>query len=128
MPFIITPLNNNIMRGLIIKPFWMKKILNGEKTIEVRGSVHHFVGERILLLTSGGWCVGIATLGECFDFNCVLWRAFRLEHCVEMDYYTITQRYKQPYGWKLLNVKPCAPFRYKHPKGAIIWVKDVIPL
>ena len=128
LPFIITPLKNSIMRGLIIKPFWMSKILSGEKSIEVRSCCHHSTGERVLLLISGGWCVGSATLGECFAFDCVSWQSLRLEHCVNLSYYQISARYKSPYGWKLLNVRWCVPYRYKHPKGAIIWVKNVIPL
>lgn len=128
MPFIITPLKFNNMRGLIIKPYWVCKILGGEKSIEVRGSAHHHVGERVYLLASGGWCVGSATLGKCFKFNSVSWEEHRFEHCVNMSYYKLTERYKCPHGWKLLNVKRYKPFRYKHPKGAVIWVKDVIKL
>lgn len=116
------------MRGLIIKPYWLKKILSGEKSIEVRGSAHRFMGERVWLLASGGWCLGSATLGECFAFDCVSWQSLRLEHCVNMPFYHLQTIYPRPWGWRLLDVELCAPFRYKHPMGAVIWVRDVVPL
>lgn len=116
------------MRGLIIGPYWMCKILGGEKSIEVRGCRHHFVGKRVLLLVKGGWCIGSATLGKCFEFNSVSWQELRSEHCLNWSYYKLTMKYKHPYGWKLLNVRRYKPYRYKHPRGATVWVKDVIPM
>lgn len=38
------------------------------------------------------------------------------------------KRYKRPHAWVLRNVKLTEEeWKYEHPKGAIIWVKDVMP-
>ena len=40
----------------------------------------------------------------------------------------LKKRYKRPHAWVLRNVKLTEEeWKYEHPKGAIIWVKDVMP-
>lgn len=50
-------------------------------------------------------------------------------HCVDLSYKELKERYKNPHAWKLADVKPVEDvWYYDHPNGAVIWVKDVSPI
>lgn len=56
------------MRGLKIQNVWIRKILSGEKTMEVRSRRYDVLGQRIALGNSGNGLVeGYATLQEIVD-------------------------------------------------------------
>lgn len=43
-----------------------------------------------------------------------------------MPYKDLKKRYPNPYAWVLEDVTPLdKEMYYKHPKGAVIWVKNV---
>ena len=44
---------------------------------------------------------------------------------VLMEYYNIKMFYPKVYAWFLKDVQRIKEKRYRHPKGAVIWVKDV---
>lgn len=115
------------MDGLIIKPKWMGKILIGEKELEVRGHRTAKQGEKIFLLESGTQRVaGTARILCCIPIDKENWEFLRPKHCVNLSYYELLKVYKKPYYWVLSDVKKYDEiFYYKHPKGAVIWVKDV---
>ena len=116
------------MYGLIIKKKWLDKILSGEKTIEVRGSNTKHVGERIFLLESGTHLVrGTCIIMNTFSMSCSDWCKEAAHHCVNLTYKELTKKYQTPYAWQLTDVKDLSTneFYYDHPKGAVIWVKDV---
>lgn len=113
----------NNLDGLIIKKPWIDKILSGEKTWELRGSATHKRGQIALIESGSGLVVGEVKLVNClgpltqnqFESNVK-------KHCSSHSFLEIS--YKKVYAWvfeKPFRYKEPKP--YKHPPGAIIWVK-----
>ena len=117
------------MDGLIIKNKWLDLILKGEKTIEIRGSDTKKQGEIIYLLESEtNRVVGTCKRAYTYTISWSDWSEERDNHKVELSYPELKKIYKNPYAWVLEDVKPIKSEKelyYKHPKGAVIWVKDV---
>ena len=88
---------------LIIKPKWGRKILNGEKTLEIRRGNHHaHIGKRIGICFSGtaaiqGFVDFVGTVGP---LDVPTWRARRADHCVPGDELTYGA---QTWGWVMGN-------------------------
>lgn len=115
------------MNGLIIKPKWLDRIILYGKDIEVRGSITNHVGEKIYLLEKGTCkCVAVANL-ECSGAirDEEHWEFLKPRHQIDKSWEAITKIYKQPCFWYLKRPHIIEPFIYRHPKGAVIWVKDV---
>lgn len=53
------------------------------------------------------------------------WEFLKPRHQIDISWEAITKIYKQPSFWYLKNSHIIDPFIYRHPKGAVIWVKDV---
>lgn len=110
------------MKGLIIKSPAIDAILDGVKTIEVRGCSTKIRG-RIVLLQSGTQ----KALGTVEVVGCDV---MTLEEYNNWDYRKLLKRdsvdqlpYKKTYKWYLKNpIKFETSIPYKHPNGAIIWV------
>jgi hypothetical protein len=120
------------MNGLLVKKPWIGHILDNKKSWEIRGQKTSIRGE-IALIESGtgkikGTCnlidvKGPLSLNELTDSS-----------NVNLGHFTEDQRqlhlknglpYKKTYAWVLKNVKklPGDGVSYKHPQGAVIWVK-----
>lgn len=118
------------MDGLVIKKYWLEKILSGEKGIEIRGQRTNKVGQRIYLL-SDGFIYGTAVICNCFPLCKTTYEYYRNRnglgggHEIEFNYKRITLIYPNVYAWVLTDVQRIEEKRYKHPRGAVIWVKDV---
>lgn len=118
------------MDGLIIKKNWLNKILSLEKNIELRGQRTKKIGHRIYLL-SNGFVYGTAVICDCLKLNKNTYEYYRhrnkvgIGHKVDMDYDYITTTYPNVYAWFLKDVRTIEPKPYKHPHGAVIWVKNV---
>ena len=110
---------------LVIKPFWLQKILDGSKHIEIRSSrCNKAINTRIFLSESGTSkisasavvvrCVGPLT---CTEFN-----NLKSSHCILSD----SLPYKKTYAWVLKDVfvLPNA-INYKVKPGAIVWRKYI---
>lgn len=117
------------MDGLIVKKRWLNLILSGKKTIEIRGSNTKKIGQPIYLLESGTNLVkGTCIIDSTCPISCSDWSEEREKHCVDISYSELKKRYKRPHAWVLRNVKLTEEeWKYEHPKGAIIWVKNVMP-
>lgn len=113
------------MHGLMIRSPWIERILSGHKIWEIRGSRTNVRGT-IALIRSGtgkiyGVCelvdvVGPLTLSEMYESA--------TKHCGLVDEMNEGLPYPKTYAWVLNNVRALAePLPYKHPPGAIIWVK-----
>ena len=108
-------------RALIVKKHWLDKILANEKPWEVRGSNTN-IRETIGLIESGSGLV----VGECelVDSIKLDWDVFEKnidKHCVSSRE---NVPYDTPYAWVNKNAKRYdKPIPYKHPQGAVIWVK-----
>ena len=115
------------MDGLIIKKKWLDLIINGKKTIEIRGSDTKKEGEKIYLLESGTHkIVATAVIISTYPISYSDWSEEREEHCVDISYSDLKKRYETPYAWVLSDVTPIKDiWYYKHPQGAVIWVKNV---
>lgn len=118
------------MDGLIIKKEWIDLILSGNKTIEVRGHCTSKIRVPIYLLESGTHRVrGTCMIQTVYPISCSDWSTERENHCVDISYHKLKKRYKTPYAWKLSDVEPIEDvWYYAHPKGAVIWVKNVSPI
>lgn len=116
--------------GLIIKKKWLDLIVDGKKTIEIRGSDTNKQNETIYLLESGTHrVVETVVISATHHISCSDWSEEREKHCVDISYADLKKRYKTTYAWVLTDVEPIEDvWFYDHPQGAVIWVKDVQPI
>lgn len=107
------------MKGLIIKDPWITKILNGEKTWEIRGSRTKTRGTVALIKSKTGMIYGAVDIVDCIPLTFYEWHSNKEKHCVE--YSAID--YEKPHAWVLENPKIYPePIPYKHKPGCVIWV------
>jgi hypothetical protein len=114
------------MDGLIIKPYWLDLIFKN-KSLEVRGqNCYSHIGKDIALIESGsGLIKGITNITHTFPIESEdYFKRMKSKHFIPT--WNLVE-YKTPWFWhfgkryKLIN-----PIPYKHPPGAVIWVKDVL--
>lgn len=110
------------MKALIIKRPWIDLILEGKKTIEVRGSKTNIRGQIALIASGTGQVIGTCQVDDSINIaehsNIA---EIVMKSCV--DEKRLLEYYKKPNGWVLSNAKRLdKPVKYKHPMGAIIWV------
>lgn len=117
------------MDGLIIKEKWLDLILSGKKTLEIRGSNTTKINETIYLLESGTHRVrGTCAIKSTFPITCDDWYNNTNKHCVDIPYSKLRKRYDTPYAWVLKDIEHWDDVSYyEHPKGAVIWIKNVEP-
>lgn len=113
--------SSNLDVALIIKKEHLDKILAGIKTWEIRGSRCLKRGKIGLIESGSGLIVGECEINDCIGPLSV--KEFRNnsdKHCSA----NMELHYKKTYGWVLKNAeKYSKAIKYKHPRGAIIWVK-----
>ena len=107
------------MDCLIIKKKWLDLILSGKKTLEIRGSRIHKRGKIGLIESGSGEIKGTCELVDCIgplsknDF-----KKNQNKHQSKLS------NYKTTYAWVLTKPKRFSkPKKYKHPQGAVMWVK-----
>lgn len=109
-------------RGLIIKKEWLDRIFDNGKVWEMRSRpVSKKLFGRIGLIESGsGLIIGEATLVYCFKPS-----TLKLQTCMSNHQVEDMKLFKKwPYAWILKEAKRYdKPIPYKHPQGAVIWVK-----
>jgi predicted kinase len=114
----------NVMRALLIRSPHIEKILEGKKIWEIRGS-RTDVREQVGLVRSGsGTIIGVCDVVDCIpiltdeQFRRNARKAGSKPSEVSLGHY------KNTFAWVLANPQYLkAPVPYKHPTGAIIWVK-----
>jgi len=112
------------MRALIIRSPHIEKILDGEKTWEIRGARTN-IREQVGLIRSGsGTVIGVCDVVDCIpiltdeQFRRNARKAGSKPSEVGLGYY------KNTFAWVLANPQYLkAPVPYKPRTGAIIWVK-----
>ena len=112
------------MKALIIDEPWISKILNGEKTWEMR-SRHATHRGRIALVRKGsGMVVGVAELiGTEGPLDLSELREAAEKHRIPMARYESGELIKWDIAWKLTNTQCLkTPVPYRHPAGAVTWV------
>ena len=108
-----------ITDALIIKKKWLDLIFDGRKTWELRGSRTYKRGKIGLIESGSGQIKGICELVDCI--SPISHKEF-LEN--KDKHFSDSSSYKKTFAWVIKNAKRYAsPVFYKHPQGAIIWVK-----
>ena len=108
------------MKALIIKQPWIDYILDGKKTWEIRGCKTNIRGKIELIQSGSGLVVGSCIIIDCKELTLK-------EYSNNIDKHNIleikTLPYKRTYAWVISDaIRFDKPRKYKHPKGAIIWV------
>ena len=112
---------------IVIKP-WLDKILSGEKDMEIRGSCTHKRGTIGLIESGSGKIKGIVNISDCIELDKQLFDNSVDRHRITGDVWDKLP-YKKKFGWILENpVRLEKPIGYKHPRGAVIWVKVDVPV
>jgi hypothetical protein len=112
------------MRALVIPEPWVSMILNGDKQWEMRGSPTN-IRETIALVPSRSrTVVGVCDLIDCIgplsenQYRRNARKAGKRPAEATLGYY------KNTYAWVMSNPRYLKrPVSYRHPNGAIIWVK-----
>lgn len=112
---------------ILIKP-WLEKILSGEKDMEIRGCSTHKRGVIGLIESGSGEIKGFATVSDCLELDKQTFGSSIERHQIRGDVWDKLP-YKRKFGWILKNpVRLEKPIKYKHPRGAVIWVKVDLPV
>ena len=107
-------------RALIIDEPWISKILSVEKTWEMRTRPTKIRGLIGLIRKSSGLIIGQCELIDSPIISMEDLVTFTNFHCIE----DITLLTKWRFPWILKDAKLYdIPIPYKHPLGAVIWVK-----
>jgi hypothetical protein len=113
-----------LVNGLIIQSPWVEMILDGKKTWEMRGKYTHLRGKIALIRGGSGLVVGTCNL---VDVRGPLTRKEYQKNRRKAGLKASVARwlpYETTYAWVVTGAKKFRrPRRYKHPSGAIIWVK-----
>lgn len=113
------------MKALISKSPHIENILSGKKNWEIRGCNTKTRGEIALIKSGTGTIVGKCNIINVFGpITLQDLQNNTDKHCVELDdVERVLGKYKKIYAWVLSDpIKLPLPIKYKHPKGAIIWV------
>ena len=112
------------MIALVIKSPFIERILDGEKTWEIRGSRNNIRGPIGLIRSGSGLIFGVCEVIACLgpltgnQFRRNARKAGMKQNEAVLGYYTKT------FAWVLARPRRFnAPVSYKHPTGAVIWVK-----
>ena len=99
-------------RILVLKEPWLRLLLSGEKTLEIRGSRlkggRYFLGSKSI-----AW--GVAIFGDPVELDLAEFQARKREHLVEAD----KLPYKRTFGMPVLTIRALPQRPYIHPRGAI---------
>jgi hypothetical protein len=112
-----------MMRALLIRHPWIDKILDGEKTWEIRGSKTSIHGTVALIPSGSGTIIGLCDFVECIGpLSAKMFRKNAAKAGMRPSEATLG-RYRNTYAWVLARPKYLKrPVPYKHPSGAVIWV------
>ena len=117
---------NHSQTVLIIKQWWLDKILDGHKTIEIRGKVvKKHIGKRIGLAASGSGAIsGFAELVQCLGpLTESDWHALRPRHCVQDE---VRPYGAHTYAYVLCHAQRVPEIPFERKRGAIIWQEVVV--
>lgn len=110
-----------ISRALIVQPYWLNKIYDDNKLLELRSSKTSVRGPIGLIAAGSGVISGTTSIIGCRDRLTPLSArdTFSLHQVSDPD---LLSKWNVP--WELDGSKRLVdPLPYKHPRGAVIWVK-----
>jgi hypothetical protein len=113
------------LRGLVIKSPWVEHILAGRKTWEIRGSTTKIRGRIALIRGGSGLIVGTCRLTDCRGpLTLEDMKANVSRHQIPLEALKDGLPYSKTFAWVLEDARPLsAPAPYRHPSGAVIWVR-----
>ena len=112
---------DKITRGLIIRADPLDRILDGTKTWEVRGHRTHLRGPIALIEGGSGCVVGVA---ELVDVVGPMSAASISRKSQKTGYAALPVSYHECFAWVLRSSRRLRhPVKYKHPNGAVVWVR-----
>ena len=112
---------------LIVKPFWGNKILENNKLWEIRGTNTSKRGKIGIAKSGTGYIFGTVNIIDSISLTEELWEFNRKKHQVDITWNELLKIYKNPHAWVFEDgtaMKYHKPIPYKHPKGAVVWVKN----
>jgi hypothetical protein len=116
----LTHITDKMEKGLIIKKVWLDKIFDEGKVWEMRTTKTKVRGKIGLIEPGTGLIVGEANLIGCSHIPIKPNDKYFNKHKVEDT--ELLKKWKYP--WILADAKRYKePIPYKHPQGAVIWVK-----
>ena len=108
--------------GLVIDTPWIRKILDGSKTWEIRSKPNARAG-RIALCQKGGPIVATAVIGQGIALPAADFEKHFGKYQVAVEALRAFYGDRDVFAWPLSDVQPIVPpIRYKHPGGGS-WVK-----
>lgn len=117
-----------LTHGLIIRPPWVERILDGQKTWEIRGTNTQIRGPIALIPSGSGRIVGVVQLVAVRRLSLDAFRAGVLFHAIQ----DVAQRplpYPTCYAWVFDDPRRLPQsIPYTHPRGAVRWVRFRPPL
>ena len=116
--------NHNVTHALIIAQPWIELILSGVKTWEMRSKATSIRGHIALIEKGTGLIVGTTTLDHCGGKFTNAEQLDKFKQFHHVDYISHPELIKWAYPWVLKQtVRLDVPIPYKHPRGAVTWVK-----
>lgn len=113
-----------MIRALLIQRHWIDTILDGTKKWEIRGSRTRITGTIALVPSGSGTIVAVCQLVGCKG---PLTAAEFMKNAARAGLRPDEAKkrpYSKTYAWVLENpIRLKRPIAYKHPAGAIIWVR-----
>jgi hypothetical protein len=113
------------LSALLIRRPWIDKILDGEKTWEIRGARTTIRGSIGLLIASGsGTVIGVCDVVDCAAPLTAEEFRQNAEKTGMVPSEATLGHYRQTYAWMLEKPHRLQwPVPYRHPPGAVIWVR-----
>ncbi len=112
------------MKGLVIESAYIEKILQNEKTWEIRGTNTKIRGRIALIRKGAGTIIGTCDLVDVIGpLPLSTLKESILKHCMDPTDYEAKLPFQKTYAWVLENaMKLNEEMTYRHPKGSVTWV------
>lgn len=121
--FLIEETQSVIDRALVVQMRWIERILSGEKVWEMRSTKTKYRGRFRLIGSGTGLIFGEVNLVDSLGMLPEEESANSFgKHAIPPEENHLLSKYKYP--WVLENpYRYRNPLPYRHPQGAVIWVK-----
>ena len=111
------------MKGLKIKKKWLKLILSGDKTWEIRGTNSKIRGNIGLVQCGSSMVYGEAFMVGAIPLTKESFINNRDKHHVNISWEELIEIYKTPYAWIIEDVRAYEePKKFKNLQGSVKWV------
>ena len=121
--------------ALVLRPEWAQKVLDGSKTLELRGSATKKRCKVAVAVSGTGCLAGEVRITDCILIaernnetglyeDCAPYSLRALAHQHHVDNPEEVLKYQKVFGWVLEEARPYEfPESYRHAAGAIGWVR-----